>query len=150
MYVGQSLSAINRLGQHKNNSHWFAAIARVEIAHFATRQEALDAERAAIEKENPLHNLQRPKMVEPKTEEVRAALAKATLVRHIVFQPMYDRRAVAGALHVSENEVERLWDLAKLGYVRVGVRQTQPPSPLRMTTGWQLIDYIESLEQRLK
>jgi hypothetical protein len=31
LYVGISLSAINRLGQHKDNAHWFSSIKRVEI-----------------------------------------------------------------------------------------------------------------------
>ncbi len=62
LYVGVSLNAINRLGQHKNNAHWFGDIARVDIEQFETRKNALDAEKKAIIKENPLHNLYRPKV----------------------------------------------------------------------------------------
>jgi excinuclease UvrABC nuclease subunit len=58
LYVGVSLSAFQRLGQHRNHAHWFEQIKRVEMEQFATRQEALDAERVAIERERPLFNIQ--------------------------------------------------------------------------------------------
>jgi excisionase family DNA binding protein len=56
LYVGVSLSAISRLRQHKDKSHWFGKITRVEVEVFATRGEALIAERKAIETERPRHN----------------------------------------------------------------------------------------------
>lgn len=55
LYVGISLSAIARLGQHKT-SHWFNQIATVTIEKFDSRDDALDAEFLAIKTENPLHN----------------------------------------------------------------------------------------------
>ena len=58
LYVGISLSAINRLSQHKANSAWFAAIKRVEVQRFSTKNEAANAERMAIAKEGPLYNIQ--------------------------------------------------------------------------------------------
>lgn len=58
LYVGISLSAINRLSQHKGNSAWFASIKRVEVESFQTKGEALMAERMAITREEPLHNVQ--------------------------------------------------------------------------------------------
>lgn len=58
LYVGISLSAIGRLSQHSDVSHWFHHISRVTIEWFPTRREALSAEREAIRKENPRHNKQ--------------------------------------------------------------------------------------------
>ncbi len=57
LYVGISLSAINRLSQHRANSDWFASIKRVEIEKFPTRGEALMAERIAVISEAPLYNI---------------------------------------------------------------------------------------------
>jgi hypothetical protein len=56
LYVGISLSVIERLRQHRQDSHWYEDIARIEITWFSTRSEALSAERKAIESEGPLHN----------------------------------------------------------------------------------------------
>lgn len=56
LYVGISLSALNRLGQHKINAHWFAQIARVTVVTFPSKKLARDAERVAIERERPRHN----------------------------------------------------------------------------------------------
>jgi excinuclease UvrABC nuclease subunit len=58
LYVGISLSAFQRLAQHRSRAHWFEQIARVEMEQFATREEALAAERVAIEHEKPLFNIQ--------------------------------------------------------------------------------------------
>ena len=59
LYVGVSLSFLQRLGQHKENSHWFSLISRVEIESFPSRSEALSAERQAIRSEDPAYNVQR-------------------------------------------------------------------------------------------
>lgn len=56
IYIGVSLSALNRLGQHQQNSHWFSQIKKVEIETFSSRSEALIAEERAIKTENPLYN----------------------------------------------------------------------------------------------
>jgi predicted GIY-YIG superfamily endonuclease len=57
LYVGVSLSSVNRLSQHKSNSHWFYSIARQEIEYFDSREEALKAEAEAIRNENPNNNI---------------------------------------------------------------------------------------------
>jgi hypothetical protein len=57
LYVGISISAMARLGQHKDDASWFSDIRRVDIETFPTREDALTAERAAIQDENPKHNI---------------------------------------------------------------------------------------------
>ena len=57
LYVGVSISALNRLASHQQNSHWFWDISKVEVSKFETRQASLDAETAAIKNEKPLHNI---------------------------------------------------------------------------------------------
>ncbi|MGH9424390.1 MAG: hypothetical protein ACRD3J_30745, partial [Thermoanaerobaculia bacterium] len=52
-----SLSSVSRLADHRDESHWFAEIARVEIEHFDSREMALAAEREAVIAERPLHNV---------------------------------------------------------------------------------------------
>lgn len=57
LYVGISCRPITRLKQHEHDSSWAAQIARVSVERFLTRQEALEAERLAIKKERPRHNV---------------------------------------------------------------------------------------------
>ena len=60
LYVGISLNHLHRLGQHKNNAHWYDRIVRVTIERFPTRKEAKAAEDTAIANENPECNIVRP------------------------------------------------------------------------------------------
>lgn len=57
LYVGVSISAAARTAQHIGGSHWGGEIAKIEVKYFSTREEALAAERSAIETERPLHNV---------------------------------------------------------------------------------------------
>ena len=56
LYVGISLSAIQRLVQHNRSSDWSKYIADIEVETFKTRSEAVLAERQAIKGENPIFN----------------------------------------------------------------------------------------------
>ena len=57
LYVGISLSAINRLSAHVGRSNWAKDIARVEVVWYETRDKALKAELSAIQIEGPQHNI---------------------------------------------------------------------------------------------
>jgi hypothetical protein len=57
LYVGISLNAVARLADHRQTSHWFDGIARIDLQRFPSRQAALAAERRAIRKEKPLFNI---------------------------------------------------------------------------------------------
>lgn len=57
LYVGISINAIYRLGQHKENAEWFGFIDRIEIEKFENLKLALEAEKTAIQGEKPLYNI---------------------------------------------------------------------------------------------
>jgi len=57
LYVGISISLIGRIINHRGNSFWFDDVATVTIERFATKREVLDAEKLAIIKESPKHNI---------------------------------------------------------------------------------------------
>jgi len=57
LYIGISLSTIQRLEQHKRKAHWFDQITRVSVEKFKTRKEALLAETLAIKTELPKYNI---------------------------------------------------------------------------------------------
>lgn len=154
LYVGVSLSAVHRLSQHKKSAHWFSDIRRVEIETFDSREAVLDAERTAIYSENPLHNLKRPTPKEVRRaqkeadRESNAEKSKTDLVRRLVqFNPMYTIPEAASALNLGVARVKTLVSENKIGWAQVGTRTTKKGviSVIRIT-GWQLIDFIEQLE----
>lgn len=57
LYVGVSLSTLERLRRHKRSSHWFAEVVYITIERFETRELALAAEKAAVKAERPRFNL---------------------------------------------------------------------------------------------
>lgn len=69
LYVGISLSWPKRTKDHVRGSRWFDAVVKVEIERFASRDEALAAERRAIQAERPVFNIVHncePKPAKPK------------------------------------------------------------------------------------
>lgn len=57
LYVGISLSPTYRLSQHRLEAPWFRAIRNVTIEYLPTRDAALFAEKMAIRRERPIHNV---------------------------------------------------------------------------------------------
>lgn len=58
LYVGISLSAVKRLGEHNRSARWADQIVRVEITRLPTRRAVEAAEQAAIKAERPIYNKQ--------------------------------------------------------------------------------------------
>lgn len=57
LYVGVSISAMQRLSEHRLHSEWFFNIAAVTLQWYPTRVLAEAAEIEAIQKERPTHNI---------------------------------------------------------------------------------------------
>lgn len=84
LYVGISYSAFVRLSQHSDNSHWFDKIKIVKIQKFNSREEALIAEKIAIEKEKPLYNImfsKNPPVFIPKINKVKTHIERKEKIR---------------------------------------------------------------------
>lgn len=148
LYVGISLSAIQRLAQHKEHSDWFESIANVTIEQFDTREEALKAERAAIFHERPLHNIQHKHGADEKMRKANERLnaiaqAKEDLTARIVyFNPVYSLDEAADALSVSKRLITLWVREGKIGYFTM---PSKAGKPVPYISGWQLIEHIESM-----
>lgn len=59
LYVGISMNLDGRLAKHRSAA-WWPAVAEVTVQWFDGREAAKAAEREAISRENPLHNVARP------------------------------------------------------------------------------------------
>jgi excinuclease UvrABC nuclease subunit len=58
LYVGITSMLLTRLGRHGEDKPWWTAVARVDVQHFGSRREALQAEEEAIKAEHPRYNVQ--------------------------------------------------------------------------------------------
>lgn len=58
LYVGISLSALQRGLQHRRLKDWWVDVSRMEIQHFSSRRDAEAAECQAIRSERPRYNVQ--------------------------------------------------------------------------------------------
>lgn len=56
LYIGISINPLMRTRLHSVNSDWRLDIATITVQWFSDKATALEAERAAIAKEKPLHN----------------------------------------------------------------------------------------------
>jgi predicted GIY-YIG superfamily endonuclease len=56
LYVGTSVDPQERWEQHARNKLWWSSVSRASVEWYATRTEAMAAERAAIQGESPLFN----------------------------------------------------------------------------------------------
>jgi predicted GIY-YIG superfamily endonuclease len=160
LYVGISLSALNRLGQHSDHSHWFGAISRVEIENFPTRESALEAEALAIHDEKPLHNIMKPQTAKLMAELAQrdadiakqASKSRRDLTGRIVqFNAIYTHQEAGAALGIKTTAVIKLIMERKLGSITLppkpGIhgRSGNPYQSKQAVSGWQLISYLESL-----
>lgn len=57
LYVGCSVGMARRLAVHQMQTRWFPDVTRMTLVHFTNEDDALAAERMAIETEAPLHNV---------------------------------------------------------------------------------------------
>jgi len=151
LYVGVSASAVYRLGQHAEHSDWFKAISRVSIEHFEDRKSALGAEREAIIREKPLHNIVHRKAAEEAQRQANEALSAAAqskkdlTARIVYFKPVYSLTEAASALAVNMRRVRDMVRNDEIGHLII---PTKMGKPVQYISGWQLIDYIEDRLKR--
>jgi hypothetical protein len=135
LYVGISLSAVGRLAV----SDWFKDIVRIEIESFPNRRAAIIAESKAIATEHPKHNVMGRMGVQSDNKNP----ALDDLNRRLVnLNPVYSIEGAAALLNVKTSVLRNLVASCLIGSI------TQPNGkhkPKIQITGWQIIEYLESL-----
>ncbi len=143
LYVGVSLSALHRLGQHRHHSQWFETIKKVTIETFPTREEALEAERRSIRVEKPLHNVRHQvKEIRPRSSRVQDSVDALTW-NIVNFQPTYSVVEVSTILGCSVHSIKTLTETGEMGHIKF--KYGKDRTRIRIT-GWQFLEYIEHLE----
>lgn len=90
LYIGRSLSALNRLISHRSGARWYRDIAHVRIEKIPADQ-IKAAEKLAIETEQPLFNIQYS--LEKKEARRAAASGRSKIVPQNVTQRKQQERA---------------------------------------------------------
>jgi predicted GIY-YIG superfamily endonuclease len=107
LYVGISLSASRRLSQHMRDSKWARAITSIEIEHFETRSQAVEAERRAILAEKPLWNV-----LHNLAEAVQSGTTSVGSTRKLrPEEVMFDYGNVARSILATGAKVEQILEL---------------------------------------
>jgi predicted GIY-YIG superfamily endonuclease len=103
LYVGISLSAVQRLGQHRYGACWFDQITTVTIEQHPDRKAVEAAEREAIKREKPIFNVQRLSRRERKQRDRRIEAERLSQQRQYekqmveIMRPAVDYLALARA-----------------------------------------------------
>lgn len=155
LYVGISLSTINRLSQHKQHSDWFSNIRKVTVEEYLTRQDAIDAETRAIQEEKPKHNIRKQYTPPKKQKNLLTDECEKILTNKIVnFYPFYTEEEAAKQLCISKPEIRRLIENKKLSAIlkREKHFNTEKYGTVihkqYVISGWQLMDFIETSHAR--
>lgn len=148
LYVGISFSAIVRQVHHKKFSHWYSEVCRIDIETFPYRREALVAEKNAIAKEKPLHNIHHNVLaIEKSPKDYMAEKSRELLAARILdIDPVYTIEEVARIFEVQPVSVRKLIENGDLGSITLHVPHTRNPYRIIVrVSGFQLLEFMERL-----
>ena len=148
LYVGISLSALQRLSQHADHSDWYNEISRVDMEHFCDRPSAMAAEKKAVTSEGPLYNIHHKKKPNKTRYQEYAEKSRDDMTARVVFNPVYTLDEVEYVLGgIRRSALLRLMDVGQLGYYSVPSTRLDR-RPKRYVSGWHVIDYLENASRR--
>lgn len=94
LYVGITDDPLRRFGQHRYAKPWWVDVDQVKVVHYGTRDEAFDAESAAIIDELPLFNLAGNEASGPWSLHLEFILRAEPRLRAVVQQAMWPGRTL--------------------------------------------------------
>lgn len=143
IYVGVSLSVLQRLSQHRITAGWFGEVDTIKIERFASKGEAEAAEREAIAVDRPKYNIQHQGRAPPRRsretvlslDQLRAEQAECGRGTAFV-----NRHQLASVLSIRPSQL------------RDAMREEGFPSPLRIgpdrASYWRRADLLEWAHSR--
>lgn len=139
LYIGVSSRIPQRNREHEKLSPWWYEIARIEIEPFPDRKSLLEAERLAIQAEQPRFNIQHNK-VSVNKHSLEVAQNEITY-RIVTLRPLYREDQVKDVLGLSGRVIKREIDEGRLGHIEM----TLTSKTHRFVSGWQLLDWLEEM-----
>jgi GIY-YIG catalytic domain len=137
LYVGVSISALQRLAQHQTSSAWVPTIAKILVEAYPTREEALEAEVIAIRRERPMFNIKDAEDLGEKVAAEEIDLKRCRPRGRVVeFKPVYSFAEAARLLRCSERVLRGMIKDGRLDCIQLSKTD-------RVLSGWQIIDFLE-------
>lgn len=102
LYVGITADLGARWKAHSKDKPWWAEVATCRVQHFGSRQEVLQAERDAIVRERPLHNVvhnSRPGLLDAVTRQFFGPVVTADSMPDLCHDVCEKRRPGEGPIH---------------------------------------------------
>ena len=155
LYIGISLSAVQRLGQHQKHSHWFSSITHLTITQYINREAAISAETIAIGKEKPLHNIKhnKPSLItyKPhiKTQWERWQETKAAVEHEITkVNAVYTGQEISTKLGIQHKQLTKCVQAKLITAIHTSGTIDINGIDRRkwLITGWAFIDFLDYLE----
>ncbi len=148
LYVGISLNPFSRAKQHGRHSSWMAQVTNIKIEWFESRSIALDAEKNAIYKETPKHNI---RLVTPPTlkgiKSITQKRSRQKLDLSIMrVEPVYTLDQVAEIFSIGKQFVKQWARDGLIGTVDVPYLWRDILKHKQRITGWQLLDFLELIQ----
>jgi hypothetical protein len=149
LYVGISISAMARLGQHVDVSPWAKDITTVTIETLPSREEALAAERVAIKTEHPKFNIKHNKPENISKIRNRIAESETKIIVEITtLKAVYDMNNAGHVLGLSTSVVKNLIASGEIGFIELP-KQRALGFNIKIT-GWQILEYLENKMEKVK
>lgn len=144
LYVGISLSALGRLGQHADSSHWFKSIVSLTMEHFESRPEAMAAEVKAIKCEKPVHNKHHNSRIEAKAEEFARDIEYMAVIHTAIgIKPVYQFGDAAKHMNMTTNRLRSLCIASRVKPFTFP--DDVKAKPTEFLTGFQVISMLEHM-----
>lgn len=127
LYVGISCNAMRRTEDHSKNSEWFGDVSSITIEMFETRSLAIEAEKNAIKKEKPMHNV-----VFNSARARRGEGTQSTMKKQDAIKEFGGARYLAIALGISVQAVHKWGDdvpPGRVDQINAARSQSAPPDP---------------------
>jgi len=152
LYTGVSCQIRSRLRDHEKHSEWWSEVSHITIEHFPDRKSVLEAERKAIETENPKHNVQYNRNKRIQIEKPFTALDVTTAIdttkdhitaRLVSIPILSTPEKISDLLGLPRKVIRNAIETGALGYFEVP--NSTLTKMIKVSSGWQILDWLESL-----
>lgn len=89
LYIGVSVNPLQRWDDHRLHKPWWTEVSSVTLHHYPTRPDVLQAERAAIRTEKPLHNVVHQEPLSSRPSEAGGDLNASLRIRGSVMDRVH-------------------------------------------------------------
>jgi len=135
----------NRTRDHEKFSEWWSEVSYIKIEHFSDRKSVLEAERNAVEAENPKHNIHHKKRkIEQEKPFTALDVTKEHITARLVSIPILATpEKISDIIGLPRKVIRNAIENGTLGHFEVP--NSTLTKMIKVSSGWQILDWLESL-----